>query len=86
MRTLIAILLLPILCGAAQAKNIALILNDDEQVALRVVLDTATKAQGIQIAPTTVYLLNKLNSAGTVVEHKDDPPKDEPQKDKGPQQ
>lgn len=78
---LIAAILLTV-PSIASAKDVALILNDDEQNAFRAVLDAATKAQGIQIAPMTVYLLNKLNSAGTVVEHKDDAPKE----DKGPQQ
>ena len=86
MRLLLICVCSLVLPQIAAAKNVALILNDDEQAALRVVLDDATKAQGLQIAPTTVYLLNKLNSAGTIVEHKDDPPKDDPPKDKGPQQ
>lgn len=63
------------LTATAHATDRALILNDDEQAALRQILDAATRAQGIQIAPVTVYLLNKLNSAPAVVEHKDEPPK-----------
>jgi hypothetical protein len=64
-----------------QAKDVMIILNDQEQTALRRVLDSATKSEGIQVAPITVYLLNKLNSAMEVVEHKDnsDQPKDKSQ-------
>ena len=50
----------------AIAADRALILSDDEQAAFRQVLDVATKAQGLQIAQTTLFLLNKLNSAPVV--------------------
>ena len=50
----------------ALAADKALILSDDEQAALRHVLDVATKAEGLQIAQTTLFLLNKLNSAPVV--------------------
>ena len=50
----------------AHAADKALILSDDEQTALRRVLDVATKAEGLQIAQTTLFLLNKLNSAPVV--------------------
>lgn len=48
------------------AADRALILSDDEQAAFRRVLDVATKAQGLQVAQTTLYFLNKLNSAPVV--------------------
>jgi hypothetical protein len=77
------LLILIALSTSVRAKDVMIILNDQEQTALRRVLDSATKSEGIQVAPITVYLLNKLNSAMEVVEHKDnsDQPKgQEPQK------
>ena len=50
----------------ALAADKALILSDDEQAALRHVLDVATRAEGLQVAQTTLFLLNKLNSAPVV--------------------
>jgi hypothetical protein len=64
----------------AQAKDVALMLNDQEQAALRQILDVATKAGGMQIAPNTVYLLNKLNTAPVVTDHKDTPAAGAPEK------
>lgn len=66
---------------SAYAAEKALMLNEQEQAALLKVLDTATKSGGIEIAPSTVYLLNKLNTAPTVVEHKDPAKQDAPQPD-----
>lgn len=66
-------LVLMALSTAAQAKDLMIIFNDQEQAALRKVLDSATKSEGMNIAPITVYMLNKLNSAMEVVEHKDNP-------------
>jgi hypothetical protein len=59
-KTLLVFLLLttPVL-----AKEVTVTFNDDELAALRNVLDIATHAQGMQIAPFTVYLQNKLNAA-----------------------
>ena len=57
----------------------AVVLSDEEQSALVQILDAATKAQGISIATNTVYFLNKIKSAPTVVPHVDAPapkPKD----------
>ena len=62
----------------AIAKDVALILSDDEQKILYRVLDAATRGQGIEIAPATAYLLNKLRTAGTVTERKDDKPEEPP--------
>lgn len=73
-------LVLIALSTAAEAKDVMLVLNDQEQAALRRVLDSATKSEGMQLAPITVYLLNKLNSAAEVVERKDGAP--EPDKAK----
>lgn len=69
----LAIISLLFLSAPACAADKALMLNDQEQAALRHVLDVATKAQGIEIAPMTVYLLNKLNAAGVVTESKEIP-------------
>lgn len=67
-------LILVALSTAAEGKDLMIILNDQEQAALRRVLDSATKSEGIQIAPITVYLLDKLNKAMEVVEHKETEP------------
>jgi hypothetical protein len=58
----------------ARAADYALILSDAERAALIEALDEATKAKGLQIAPNTVYLANKIRSAPLVTERKDDPP------------
>ena len=57
----------------AQAKDVALILNDNEVTALKQMLDAATKAQGLAVAGTAVYLLDKINKAPTVTDKKDVP-------------
>ena len=57
----------------AFAADRALMLTDDEQAALRHILDVATKAEGLGIAQNTVYFLNKLNTAPTVVPQVDVP-------------
>lgn len=63
MRTLIALAV--VLAGTVlvQAKDITLTLNENEVSAFKQVLDVATRAQGMQIAPLAVYLTNKLNAA-----------------------
>lgn len=63
MRVVIALLAM---LTAAQAKDVALVLDDNDQIILRQVLDRATKALGMEIAPATVRLLNKLNTAPVV--------------------
>lgn len=64
----------------AWAADVALILNDEEQKALRQVLDAATRDRGLEMAGITVYFANKLRAAGTVTERKDEPAdKKEPQ-------
>lgn len=82
MKSVIALSVLIVTLGSASAKDVMLVLNDQEQAALRRVLDSATKSEGMQLAPITVYLLNKLNSAAEVVERKDgaqEPDKAKPQ-------
>ena len=75
-------LLLIALSTSADAKDVMIILNDQEQAAMRRVLDSATKSEGIQVAPITVYLLDKLNKAMEVVEKKDNP--DQPKGQESP--
>jgi hypothetical protein len=75
----IACVAMLVMSAPARSADKALILNDQEQAALRNVLDIATKAEGLKIAPATVYLMNKLDAAGVVTERKDPTP--EPKKD-----
>lgn len=76
----LAIVFAVLFVTAASAKDVALILNEQQQQQLRGVLDLATKAYGLQVAPTTVELMNALAKAPVVTEHKDEEkPKDEPQ-------
>lgn len=70
---------------SASAKDVALILDDRSQSELRQVLDLATKAYGLQIAPSTVDLLNQLAKAPLVTEHHDDPKPEEPKDEGAPQ-
>jgi hypothetical protein len=70
----------------AMAADKALMLNDNEQAALRHILDVATKAEGIAIAPVAVYFINKLDSAPAVVERKDESKKVPKNDDKEPHQ
>ena len=81
MRILFLAIATLLLLTPAQAKDVMLVLNDQEREALKHALDVATKSAGMEIAPLTVYLLNKLNAAPTVVEHTDGKPaeKDAPQ-------
>jgi hypothetical protein len=84
MRTILALVGLLVLTTQSFAADKALMLNDDEQTALRQILDVATRAQGLQIAPTALYFINKINAAPSVVPHKDDAPKaEEPKKNDG---
>ena len=71
MRVLVVLLLLT---SGAGATDKALILNDQEQAVLHQILDEATKFGGIEVAPNTVYFLNKLNAAPVVTPHKDEQP------------
>ena len=70
MRALLrALLLLLVLGTPAVAGEKALILNDQDRQEFLQVLDQATKMGGLAIAPVTVKLLNKLQSAPAVKEH-----------------
>lgn len=69
---------LMMLVTQAQAADKALVLDDNDQIILRQVLDRATKALGMEIAPSTVHLLNKLNAAPIVTGRKESPSEDIP--------
>jgi len=86
MKMIFGAVALCLFASGAHAKDVALILNDQEQASLRQVLDIATRADGLQIAPLTVYLLRKLEAAGVVtnVKPKDDAKPDEPKKESSP--
>lgn len=60
MRLLATLAIMLALGQAAAARDIALKLTDEEQRALYQILDTATKAGGIETAKTTVYFLQKI--------------------------
>ena len=64
--------------ASAQAKDVMLVLNDQEQAALMQILDVATKANGLQIANNTVAFMQKLQSAPAVVKHTDPTPDEKP--------
>ena len=51
--------------SSGHAREILLPLNDQEQVALRELLDVATKAGGLNVAPATVHFAQKLLAAQT---------------------
>lgn len=64
---------------SARSADKALILNDQEQAALRTALDAAVRANGISpISRNAFVLFDKLESAGTVTEQK---PMPEPKKE-----
>jgi hypothetical protein len=69
--------ILMLLISSAQAADKAVILSDQEQVALRNILDIATKAQGLAIAGDALYFANKINQAGVVTDQKAVPDKKE---------
>lgn len=73
------VLMLLIFTVSAGAKDVALILNDQRQQALYQAIDATVRAQGVQIAPQMLDLLNVLRSAPTVTEQPPVPP--EPKKD-----
>jgi len=58
----------------AQAAERALMFDDNDVKVLTQILDAATRSGGIQIAPATVYILDKLNKAPVVTERKDADP------------
>jgi hypothetical protein len=55
------------LVAPASAKDISITLNDEEQKALVQILDTATKAGGLQVAQATVWFAKKLDDAAKAV-------------------
>jgi hypothetical protein len=57
--------------ATAHAKDYAVVLNDNEKQVLLNLLDIATKSQGLAVAQSALFLAQKINTAGEVVEHKD---------------
>lgn len=51
------------LASAAQAKDVTIILNDQEQQAFVQVMDAATRAGGLAATQGTIYFYNKLQTA-----------------------
>lgn len=80
MMLVLAILVATLMGSAAQAKDFALILNDQQKANLATVLDMATKAYGLQVAPVTVDLKRLLDAAPEVTKQSpsDDAEKKEP--------
>lgn len=88
MRVFVAVLFFVFATGA-QAKDVALILNDQDQAMLLQLFDGALKADGLKAA-NAVYFWQKLKAAPSIEEHKDTPEKQdeqapaEPPKEGGP--
>jgi len=59
--------------GTARAGDKALVLNDDEQKQLVQVIDAAMKGYGAQVGRQGGHLLDRLDSAPSVVPHKEEP-------------
>lgn len=75
------IVLVSAFIGPAHAADKALILNDQEQVAYRAILDAAIKANGLNTISRNAFVLSdKLDAAGVVTDQKN-VPKDEPKKE-----
>lgn len=74
------------LARACEAKPVILTLDDQEQAQLMQILDAATRAGGLQIAPATVHFLDRLRAAPVLTgEHPSEPPKTAaPKKDAAP--
>ena len=67
---------------AAQAKDVALILNDQEQQMMLQAIDATVRAQGVQAASSMLHLLQKLQTAPAVTETAPDKPAEQ-KKDEG---
>jgi len=70
----ILIVLVLLVAEPAGAKDVALILNDQDQATLAQLLDGALRTQGLGAA-SAVYFWQKLKAAPAVTERQDDPPK-----------
>lgn len=81
-RLLLALILLA--PSPASAKDVALILNDQNRTALAQVLDLATKAYGLQVAPVTVQLKALLDAAPEVTQQTPATPDPKPENTQEP--
>lgn len=81
-RLVLALLLLA--PAPVSAKDVALILNDQNRAALAQVLDLATKAYGLQVAPTTVQLKALLDAAPEVTQQTPATPDPKPENTQEP--
>jgi hypothetical protein len=79
MKAIAAALLL--ISSSAQAADRALILTDQEQMALRAIFDAAIRQGGAtQLSRNAFVLLDKLDAAGVVTEQKKEAPNEAPPK------
>lgn len=88
MKTKTIVLMVAILLAVPQfavAKDVALILNDQQQAKLVHALDVAIRTNGLAIAPDMVELFNLLKTAPVVESTKVEPVKPvKPSKDSSP--
>lgn len=82
MRTVSFVFAFVLLAHSAQAKDVALILNAQEQAALVQAIDATVRAHGIQAAQNMLHLWERLKTAPEVTGQKTDTP--EPKKDATP--
>lgn len=68
MRAFVIVAFLATFGSAASAKDVALILNDQQRASLVQILDLATKAYGLQVAPATVQLKGLVDAAPEVTQ------------------
>lgn len=71
-RSVLFILLL--LTVSAQAKDYAVIVNENERQEMLNFIDAALKAQGIQVLDQAAIIAAKVKNAGEIVPHVDRPP------------
>lgn len=62
-RTILAAAIALALASPATAKDVNLLLTDQEQRGLAEVLDQAVRSGGLQAAPNAIYFFNKLKTA-----------------------
>lgn len=69
-------MVLALAASSAGAADRALILNDQEQAVLHGLFDRCVRAAGLACTNDALYFDNKLQAAPTIIEKKDDPPKE----------
>ena len=72
----IFVLVFALAAPPACAADRALMLNEQEQAVLHGLFDRCVRAAGLACANDALYFDNKLQAAPTIVEKKDDPPKE----------